>query len=174
MHVNIFNGHFDQGNILVFHLNRIEIIITVGKLDDFAHVVTDRLVISDVNIFQGFDNTSLNIARFRGLDCSINETNTTSHSVKEHFIRSESTNKGVFNEPPSTGWIVVFSKMRQSSMFKTVGDTFSFHTLLSQTGQHLRNVNRWTLGTGIDNHQKAVAFTKTITTDFTGLFRSLV
>ena len=85
------------------------------ELDDFAHVVAHRHVVRDCDVLQRFDDSALRIPRLRGLDRRVNQTNTTRHRVKEHFMGRQPIDVGVLDKATCCWGVVVFAEMRQGA-----------------------------------------------------------
>ena len=64
--------------------------------------------------------------------------------------------------------------MGQSSVVETVGDAFSINTLLTQTRNHLGNIQHGTFGAGFDNLYESIACVQTLDADFTGFTGCIV
>ena len=104
----------------------------------------------------------------------INQTNTTSHSVKEQLLRTQSTNKRTLDKTTRIRRVIVFRKMRQRSAFETIWNAFPFNRLLSQTRCHLRNVDITAFRTRIYHRNKSIILTQAFQTDTTSITNRLV
>ena len=169
VHIHVFNTHTHQRQFLRFHAGGIKVVVAVGKLDNLALAITHGHIIIHFQILQRLDQTTLNISGLGCLDRSINQTNTTTHCVEEEFGGSEAGNIRVLNVSTCIGCIVKLGIMGQGAVIKSIRNTFAFHRLLTQTRNHLGNVDQRAFGTRIDNHEETVVLVQTLTTNFAGL-----
>ena len=78
-----------------------------------------------------------------GLDGSINESLTSSHSVEIELIRCQSGEIRVLHESLTLWSVVVFDEVRQCAVTKPERDSFPLHILLAHTGNNLYNEDMW-------------------------------
>ena len=94
--------------------------------------------------------------------------------MEEEFGGGQTRNIGILDEPARIGTIIVFMVMGKSARIESIGNTFSIHILLSQTRNHLGNINKGALGSRIHNHEETVIGTQTGATNLTRLFRRFI
>ena len=123
------------------------------------------------NIIFNYNNRRLPRNR---LDRSINQANTTSHSVKEQLLRSQPANKRALYKSTSIWRVIVFGKMRQRPAIKAIWNAFTVNCLLSQARCHLRNINIRAFRTRVYHRNKSIILAQTFNTYFTGIINSSI
>ena len=75
------------------YFSRINVIFSVRELYDLILIVTNSTIVQANTIFHGFDETSLNVTGSGGFDSRINQTDTTTLSMKEQLVWVQTTNE---------------------------------------------------------------------------------
>lgn len=76
---------------------------TQSKRSSPVTVVSDSVVIVDLQALQILDQTPLQVATARGLHSGVNQAVSPSHAVKVVLLGPETCQKAVPNEPPRSG-----------------------------------------------------------------------
>ena len=76
---------------LTLNHGTINTVFTICELNDIVGRVPYSSVIADSHIFQGLNESALNITCFCGLHSSVDKTLATSHCVEEKFMGRQAT-----------------------------------------------------------------------------------
>ena len=137
--------HSDKVHIGVFNFHGVNAVFAITKLNNSVLAVSNRHVIFNLDVLHPFNQAALNISCLRRFNGGINQTNTTTHGVKEHFRRSEPGNKRVFNKSARGGTVIVFGIVGQCSAVESVRHTLTVNGLLTDQTNHLGNIHLATL-----------------------------
>ena len=141
---------------LTFDHRRVHTVLTVQELNDVADAVTHGAVVLDDDVFHRLDETSLNVTSLGRFNGGIDQTFAATHGVEEELLRGQTAQVRVFDETTRFWTEIILAKVRQSSPFEPVRDTFAFYVLLSDARNHLRNVKERALRTGRHHHLDVV------------------
>ena len=143
--VHILHRHGTQLALLGLHRDGINPILTVGKLNDGSRHVTNSAVMLDVLVFHRLHQTTLNIARVGCLNSRINQTLTSRLRVEEELGGQQAVHEGILNEATRLHTVIVARKVRQCAVLQGVLNSLALNQLLTQQGNHLRDVLRTSL-----------------------------
>lgn len=119
----------------------VEAVITITELhhstDGIAH---GRVVMRD-EILQRLHKSTLHVARLGSLDGGVDQTLTTRDGVEQELGRGEARVKTIPHEPLRWGVARLLGEMGQRAVLETVGYTMTGNNLLSDTGNHLGDVD---------------------------------
>jgi hypothetical protein len=91
----------------------IKSIFSVDELDNLVSGGSHSAIIFHLNIFQCFDESSLDITGVCSFDSSIDETFSTAHSMEVEFLWGKTSYIAVGHETLTLWTKVVFTEMRQ-------------------------------------------------------------
>src|SRR5271170_7447813 len=134
--------HWDCVDVLSFDGNSVQTVFAVRELYQVAQTISNGPIVLYHDIFQSFNESSLDVSRLSGFHSGINQTLPSSHGVEEKLLRRQTSKIRVFNKTTTFRTVVVFGKMRQCSIFETEWNTFAFDHLLTDASRHLRNVDK--------------------------------
>jgi len=133
--------HLQKGDCHILNILGSHSIFTVNELDDLISRCSDRAVILDLDIFQSFNKSSLDISCFGCLACCINASFSSSHSMKVEFLRCQSMHIVVLDKAFTLRTVVIFWKMGERSSVETKSNSFAVDILLTHTSHNLANVH---------------------------------
>lgn len=134
---NLVVVHVDQSDLQVLHILTSHTVLTVQELDYLTLACAHSTIVVYHDIFESFNESSLNIASLCSLDSSIDQSFATSHSVEEEFLRSEPDEIAVFDETLALRAEVVLGEMWKGTLVEAEGDSLTLDVLLSHTGHDL-------------------------------------
>ena len=137
--------HANVRRRLMLQLTRVHAIFPIEILNNNPRSVAHAHVIVDLAILHRLDKLALQIADLGRIHCSIDETFATTHGVEEELLRREASNKRVLHKATAIWAIIVFCVVRQRAVVKAIRNTAAIDVLLSDTTNHLGNVDRVTL-----------------------------
>ena len=94
--------------------------------------------------------------------------------MEEELLRGQPAQVGVLDEAPRLGAEVVLGKVRQRPVGEAKGNSLPLDVLLADAGNHLRDVEERTLGTGRHRHLHVVGVVQRVLRRVTGVVTRLV
>lgn len=128
---------------VLFSSHWIKTIITISELNDFLSIASSNCkIIHNSNVFDKFYQSSLHVACISSLDCCINDTLSATHCMEEKFCGSQSWKETIFYKPSCLWSFKKPRKMWKWSLSKTIFDSFTTNSLLTNTANHLTEIDR--------------------------------
>ena len=174
MSVDILDAHSHNRQHLVFYLDGINRIFAIAELHYLIFICANSHVITNHEIFKTLNQSSLNVSSGGCFDGSINQTNTTTHCMKEQLLGCQAVDVGILYKPTRARRVVILCKMRQRTLVEPIWNTLSIHVLLAQAGNHLGDVEVASLGPRIYHHNKSVVLVQALKTYLACLGRCLI
>ena len=138
--IDLIKTHRNEWERLVLHLDRINTIIAIHKLNNSLFSITYSHIIFHLKILHTLNKTTLDISCLTRFNGGINQTYTTTHRMEEEFLWRQSRNKRTFDKSACQRSVIELVEVRQRPAIKSVRDTLAFDCLLTQTWNHLWNV----------------------------------
>lgn len=174
--------------LLVVHLKEVDpqvldvlachAVLPIEELDDLLSGGAHCAVVLDHYVLHGFDQAALDVACLSGLDSSINESLSTSHSVEEELLRGEPIQVAVLYEALALRAIVILGEVRESSLVEAEGDSLALDVLLAYASHNLRYVQIGALRASVHHGFESVpglqVSKRHVTRDVSGRIESLV
>lgn len=130
-----------HGLRVTFETGRVEAVVTITELhhstDGIAH---GRVVVRD-KIFQRLHKSPLHVTSLGSLDSSVDKTFTTRDGVEQELGRGEAGVETVPHEPLRRRVARLLGEVRKRTVLEAVGHTMTSDNLLSDTGNHLGDVD---------------------------------
>lgn len=126
---------------ITFQTSRIKHIVTVLELHDTSNRIPNTQIIVCTQVLKRLHQSTSHITGFGSLDCSVDQTFSTRHGVEKEFGRSEAGEERIADEPLGGRVLGLFAEMRKRPILETVSNTRTTNDLLTDTGNHLGDVN---------------------------------
>ena len=120
---------------------RVEHIISVLELDNTTDTVPDGKVVMRAQVLEGLHETSGHITRLGSLDGGIDQTLSTRHGVEDELGRRQPREERVSHESLRGRFPRLLLEVRERSILESIVDSRSTDNLLSDTGNHLGDVD---------------------------------
>mmetsp|Transcript_25032 Transcript_25032/g.62872 ORF Transcript_25032/g.62872 Transcript_25032/m.62872 type:complete len:297 (+) Transcript_25032:2655-3545(+) len=136
-------------------LANIKTILSIVELDHTAIGTTHSKIVMNTQTLQLFDQTTLKVTRVCSLDSRINETFTTSHTMKVVLLWPNTTEETIPDEATCTRRRIVGIERGQSATGWHARNTLALELLLTEQTGDLRKVHDTTFGAA-HSHQTEV------------------
>lgn len=126
---------------VTFQTSRIKHIVTVLELHDTSNRISNTQIVVRTQVLKRLHQSTSHITGFGSLDCSVDQTFSTRHRVEKEFGRSEAREERIADK--TLGWRVLglFTEMRKRPILETISNTRTTNNLLTDTSNHLGDVN---------------------------------
>lgn len=148
---HLFVVHQQQRNVHPFNEVCVHAIFSINKLQNLISRRPDSLIVLHLNIFECFDQTSLDVSGFGGFTGSVDNALSATHGVEVELLRSQSAKEVVGDEALAVGSIVILTVMRQRPSVESKTYSLTFNILLTHTCHDLRNVQVTALRARVDH-----------------------
>ena len=108
--------------------------------------IAHRPVIVLDEVFERLDQPPLHVSSLCCLDSCVNQTLSSAHCMKEELCRGQTRVETVFDKTFGGRNLAMSLKMGQCSVLKSIGDSFAVDGLLSDTSDHLGDVDERAFG----------------------------
>lgn len=130
-----------DGRSVTLETRRVQVVVTVLELDDTTDTVAHTEIVLSGKVLERLHETTSHVTSLGSLDCSVDQTFTTRDSVEQELGGSKTGEETVTDETLRRRVLRLLAEVRQGTVLETVGDTVTGNNLLSDKGNHLRDVD---------------------------------
>ena len=138
--------HFQERDRKILDMLSFQAVFSVDKLNHVVSRSPHGSIVFDLDIFERFNKSPLNIARFSCFDSSIDETFTSSHRMEVELCGLQTIHVAVGDETFTLSSEVIFTEMGERSSIEAKWNSLSVDVLLPYASHNLRDVDRTSLG----------------------------
>ena len=149
-------------------------VLAIEELDHFSECVSDGPIISNHEVLHGLHEPPLDVPSGGRLNGRVDETLATTHGVEEEFLGRKPPQIGIFNESSTLGTKVVLGEVGQRALVEAERNTLAFNILLTDTSNHLRDVDEGSLGSGGHHTDNIIGVSERLLRHVTGVITGLV
>ena len=139
-----------------FHVDGIEFVGAELELDDHASRRADGIVVPGREVLQRLHQASRHVPGFGRLDRSVDQTLAARNGVEEKLGGSKARVEAVSDEALGGRLPGIFVEVRETAVLEAVRHPLAADDLLSDHGNHLRDVDVRTLGSRLGHNERRV------------------